>query len=141
MVRRVQGKAGNGRFLGPGRVIATVKHFVGDGGTVGGKDKGDNPSSDIDIRESLDGYTAAIAGAQSVMASYNSVRGVKCTATVAVTDALKGDMQFEAGGRRLNGHGRCRGAPHQLRRVDQAGARHVHGHRNSLERALRQHAG
>ena len=33
-------------FLGPGHVISTAKHFLGDGGTAGGKDQGDNPSSD-----------------------------------------------------------------------------------------------
>ena len=36
---------GRSDFLGAGKVIATAKHFVGDGGTPGGKDQGDNPSS------------------------------------------------------------------------------------------------
>ncbi|HUG46443.1 MAG TPA: glycoside hydrolase family 3 N-terminal domain-containing protein, partial [Sphingomicrobium sp.] len=50
MVEGLQGPAGTREFLGPGRVIATAKHFVGDGGTQG-KDQGDNPSSPREIRD------------------------------------------------------------------------------------------
>ena len=45
MVEGLQGRAGTPEFLGPGKVIATAKHFVGDGGTTGGRDQGDNPST------------------------------------------------------------------------------------------------
>ena len=51
MVEGLQGRAGTAEFLGPGKVIATAKHFVGDGGTAGGKDQGENPSDDVAIRD------------------------------------------------------------------------------------------
>jgi beta-glucosidase len=113
MVEGLQGKAGTKDFLGPGKVIATVKHFVGDGGTTDGKDQGDNPSSDRQMRDIHGaGYPPAItAGVQSVMASYNSVRGVKMHGNKPLlTDALKGDMHFDglAVGD-WNGHGQVSG--------------------------------
>ena len=60
-------------------MIATAKHFVGDGGTAGGKDQGDNPSSPQELRDIHGaGYPPAIeAGVQSVMASFSTVRGEK----------------------------------------------------------------
>ena len=61
MVEGLQGRAGTPEFLGAGKVIATAKHFVGDGGTVGGKDQGDNPSSPQDLaRVHGAGYPPAI---------------------------------------------------------------------------------
>ena len=54
--------------------IATAKHFMGDGGTDQGKDRGVNKSSEADmINIHAQGYyTALAAGAQTVMASFNS---------------------------------------------------------------------
>ena len=98
MVEGLQGKAGTKEFLGRGKVIATVKHFVGDGGTAGGRDQGDNPASDKEIRDLHGaGYPPAIrAGAQSVMASFSSIRGVKMHGNRdLLTGALKGDMHFD----------------------------------------------
>jgi beta-glucosidase len=113
MVEGLQGKAGTREFLGPGKVVATVKHFVGDGGTAGGKDQGDNPSSDRVIRDIHGaGYPPAVeAGVQSVMASYSSIRGQKMHGNRSLlTDALKGDMHFDGlvvGD--WNGHGQVPG--------------------------------
>ena len=113
MVEGLQGRAATPEFLGPGKVIATAKHFVGDGGTSAGKDQGDNPSSDEQIRDIHGaGYPPAIeAGVQSVMASYNSVRGQKMHGNRdLLTDALKGDMNFDGfvvGD--WNGHGQLPG--------------------------------
>jgi beta-glucosidase len=98
MVEGLQGRAGTLEFLGAGKVIATAKHFVGDGGTVGGKDQGDNPSSPQDLaRVHGAGYPPAIeAGAQSVMISFSSVRGEKTTGDrELITDALKSRMNFD----------------------------------------------
>jgi hypothetical protein len=50
MVEGLQGRAGTPEFLGDGKVIATVKHFVGDGGTAGGRDQGDTQVNDITLR-------------------------------------------------------------------------------------------
>jgi beta-glucosidase len=55
-------------------VIATAKHFLGDGGTTGGKDQGVNPSTEQKmINVHGQGYYGALAaGAQTVMISFNS---------------------------------------------------------------------
>ena len=65
-----------GSFASSGRptVVATAKHFMGDGGTDQGKDQGENKSS-LDDMMNIHGagyYTALAAGAQTVMASFNS---------------------------------------------------------------------
>jgi beta-glucosidase len=54
--------------------IATAKHFMGDGGTDQGKDRGVNKSSAGDMMNihAQGYYTALGAGAQTVMASFNS---------------------------------------------------------------------
>jgi beta-glucosidase len=97
MIEGLQGKAGTPDFMGPGRVIGTVKHFVGDGGTDGGKDQGDNLSTPEQLRDIHGvGYPPAIeAGVQSVMASFSSVRGEKVHGDRdLLTGALKEDMSF-----------------------------------------------
>ncbi len=65
-----------GRFDAAGRptVVATAKHFLGDGGTDMGVDQGENKASFDDLlRVHGAGYVSAIdAGVQTVMASFNS---------------------------------------------------------------------
>ncbi len=98
MVEGLQGVPGKPGFLGPGKVIATAKHFVGDGGTTGGKDQGDNPATPEQLRAIHGaGYPPAVeAGVQSVMASFSSVRGVKTTGDRdLLTGALKERMGFD----------------------------------------------
>ena len=58
-------------------MISSVKHFLGDGGTTNGKDQGDTRVSEAElVRIHAAGYPPAIAaGAQAVMASFNSVNG------------------------------------------------------------------
>ena len=113
MVEGLQGTPGTPEFLGAGRVIATAKHFVGDGGTANGKDQGDNPSTDQQIRDIHGaGYPPAVeAGVQTVMASYSSVRGQKMHGNrELLTNRLKGDMHFDGfvvGD--WNGHGQVPG--------------------------------
>jgi beta-glucosidase len=79
MVEGLQGKPGDPDFLRAGHVIATAKHFIGDGGTDKGKDQGDTLSSEEDLRDLFaPPYQAAIAsGVQAVMASYSSWHGRK----------------------------------------------------------------
>ncbi|MGV9776339.1 glycoside hydrolase family 3 N-terminal domain-containing protein [Streptosporangium sp. NPDC003464] len=62
------------RGIGDRGVIATAKHFIGDGGTLKGVDQGVNPSSEAEmINIHGQGYYGALAaGAQTVMASFNS---------------------------------------------------------------------
>jgi beta-glucosidase len=113
MVEGLQGEPGSADFLGAGRVIATAKHFVGDGGTDKGRDQGDNLSTDAEIRDIHGaGYPPAVeAGVQSVMASYNSVRGTKMHGNrELLTNQLKGSMHFDGlvvGD--WNGHGQVPG--------------------------------
>jgi beta-glucosidase len=63
-----------GDLRGDATVVATAKHFMGDGGTDQGKDQGLNKSTRAEMIN-IHGrgyYTALAAGAQTVMASYNS---------------------------------------------------------------------
>jgi len=97
MVRGLQGTPGTPQFLDAAHVIATAKHFLGDGGT-GGVDQGDNGASESELRDvDAAGYRAALgAGAQTVMASYSSWHGVRMHGYRALlTDVLKGRMGFD----------------------------------------------
>ena len=88
-------------------VAGTSKHYIGEGQTQNGVNQGDVVTSDYGV-ESFDGlmeekellapYKAAVeAGVYTVMASYNSVDGLKCHANKhLLTDVLKGDT--ESGG-------------------------------------------
>ncbi|MCE6997952.1 exo 1,3/1,4-beta-D-glucan glucohydrolase [Saccharothrix sp. S26] len=85
-------------------VLATAKHFIGDGGTVNGKDQGVNPSSEAEmINIHGQGYYGALAaGAQTVMVSFNSWtndsgidEGKLHGSKRAITDILKGRMGFD----------------------------------------------
>jgi beta-glucosidase len=60
-------------------VVATAKHFIGDGGTHEGKDRGVNQSTMSEmINIHAQGYYPALqAGVQTVMASFNSWNDVK----------------------------------------------------------------
>jgi beta-glucosidase len=81
----------------PGRVLATAKHFVGDGGTRDGVDRGDTVLDEASLRKlHMAGYVAAIkAGVGSVMVSYNSWNGQKMHGNRhLITDVLKGELGF-----------------------------------------------
>ena len=82
----------------PGRVLATAKHFVGDGGTKNGVDRGDTVVDEATLRKvHMAGYVAAIkAGVGSVMVSYNSWNGQKMHGHKhLITDVLKGELKFQ----------------------------------------------
>ncbi|MBJ2129204.1 exo 1,3/1,4-beta-D-glucan glucohydrolase [Alteromonas sp. IB21] len=112
VVKGLQGAADKD-FLSDQRVISTVKHFVGDGGTVGGDDQGDNIASEQDLFDiHAQGYVGGLtAGAQSVMASFNSWNGEKLHGhKYLLTDVLKEQMGFDGfvvGD--WNGHGQVKG--------------------------------
>jgi len=97
MVAGLQGRRATAEFMAPGRTLSAVKHFVGDGGTLAGRDQGDTviPEAQLSAVHSA-GYVAAIkAGALIVMASYNSWNGVKLHANhYLLTEILKGRMGF-----------------------------------------------
>lgn len=79
IVEGIQGRPGDADFTRGPHVIATVKHFLGDGGTETGRDQGDNRHSERELRDIFaPGYPAAItSGVQTAMASYNSWHGQK----------------------------------------------------------------
>ncbi len=113
LVEGLQGAVGSPDFLGEERVIATAKHFLGDGGTFEGDDQGDTRASEEELRD-IHGapYVAALdAGAQAVMASFSSWHGRKMHGhRDLLTDVLKGRMAFDGlvvGD--WNGHGQLPG--------------------------------
>ena len=97
MVTGLQGKWNTSDFEAAGHVIASAKHFLGDGGTEQGRDQFDNWSSVPElIRVHAAGYLPAInAGALTVMASYNGWHGIKMHENkVLLTDVLKDRFHF-----------------------------------------------
>jgi beta-glucosidase len=81
----------------PGSVMATAKHFIGDGGTTGGKDQGNTQISESELRAvHLPPFREAVnRGVGSVMISYNSWNGVKDHGNkYLITDLLKGELGF-----------------------------------------------
>ncbi|MEL6229161.1 MAG: exo 1,3/1,4-beta-D-glucan glucohydrolase [Cyanobacteria bacterium J06627_3] len=97
MVKGLQGELGTDSFLSNQQVLATAKHFIGDGGTQGGKDQGNNIDSEIDLRDYHGaGYPAAIdAGVQTVMASFSAWHGQRLHGCKPLlTDVLKKRMGF-----------------------------------------------
>jgi len=82
----------------PITLIATAKHFIGDGSTDFGVEGGNATLSMEEIYERLlPPYRAAVeAGIGSVMASFNSLNGVPMHAHRAmITDVLKDSLKFE----------------------------------------------
>ena len=113
LVEGLQGTPGSADYLGDGRVIATAKHFFGDGGTTQGIDTGD-VDGDIGQLKKIHAvpYPAAIdAGVQAVMASFNSINGRKMHGNRALlTGVLRDEMDFDGlvvGD--WNGHGQVQG--------------------------------
>lgn len=97
IVEGVQGKFGSKDFMAPGRIVASAKHFLADGGTDQGRDQGDaRISEDELIRIHNAGYPPAIdAGVLTVMASFSSWQGIKHHGhKQLLTDVLKGQMGF-----------------------------------------------
>ena len=109
MVDGLQGE-GAERF-GPERVLSTVKHWIGDGGTLDGVDRGDNHyTEEYLINLHAAGYLSALdSGAQVVMASFNSWYNSKNYDVMGsgnynykihgsrylITDVLKERMRFD----------------------------------------------
>jgi len=82
---------------GPTSVLATAKHYVGDGGTTGGVDQGNTQLSEAELRAiHLPPFQAAIArGVGSVMISYSSWNGVKLHGhQYLISTVLKGELAF-----------------------------------------------
>ncbi|HUP44122.1 MAG TPA: glycoside hydrolase family 3 N-terminal domain-containing protein [Thermoanaerobaculia bacterium] len=113
IIEGLQGAPRAPGFLGRGKVIATAKHFIGDGGTEGGRDQGNTLATEVELRDIHGaGYGGALrAGVQAIMASYNSWHGRKLHGIgELLTDVLKNRMGFDGlvvGD--WNGHGQVAG--------------------------------
>ncbi|WP_200207052.1 glycoside hydrolase family 3 protein [Micromonospora coerulea] len=82
---------------GPTSVLATAKHYLGDGGTTGGDDQGDTQLTEAELRAvHLPPFQAAVQrGVGSVMISYSSWNGVKLHGNqYLITTVLKGELGF-----------------------------------------------
>jgi beta-glucosidase len=100
MVRGLQGTLGS-----PTSVLATAKHYLGDGGTFHGKDQGETRTTEAELaRTHAAGYYGALkAGVQTVMVSYSSFTdtatgrrwGKMHANRHLVTDVLKGRLGFD----------------------------------------------
>ncbi|WP_145978300.1 glycoside hydrolase family 3 protein [Tistrella mobilis] len=96
-VEGLQGRVGQD-FLKDGRVIATAKHFIGDGGTTKGTDRGDTQLPEVVLRDIHGaGYPPALAaGVQTVMASFSSWNGAALHGHQGLlTRVLKDRMGFD----------------------------------------------
>ncbi|GAB3113615.1 glycoside hydrolase family 3 protein [Aestuariicella hydrocarbonica] len=94
----LQGSAHSSQLLDETRVVATAKHFIGDGGTLGGIDRGNNLSPEQELFDLHgQGYVSALsAGVQRVMASFNSWQGEKLHGSqYLLTEVLKNRMGFD----------------------------------------------
>jgi beta-glucosidase len=94
----VKGFQGDALSNDPLTVLACAKHFIGDGGTQGGKDQGDAECDEATLRKLyLPPYAAAIkAGVGSIMVSYSSWNGQKMHGNkYLLTEVLKGELGFQ----------------------------------------------
>lgn len=97
-IEGLQGTAGTKEFLGQGKVLATAKHFIGDGGTSFGDDQGFTEGEEQALlRTHLPGYISALnAGVQTVMASYSTWNGTHSHANARLMNQLlKGQLGFD----------------------------------------------
>ncbi|TDC58401.1 beta-glucosidase [Actinomadura sp. KC345] len=96
MTTAVDGLQG-GELGGPASVLATAKHYIGDGATEGGDDRGDAKVSEEELREiHLPPFRAAVRrGVGSVMVSYSSWNGLKMHQNrYLISDVLKRELGF-----------------------------------------------
>lgn len=93
----VRGQQGD-RYNAPWRVISTAKHFVGDGATDNGHDRGNATMTDKELYEKyLPPYEAVVEqGVLSVMASFNQINGVhQHVDSARLTGILKTELGFD----------------------------------------------
>lgn len=98
MVKGLQGEGGSEKFLTNEHVIATTKHYIGDGGTLNGVDRGPTQGDEKHLRDIHGaGYFSGLeAGAQVVMASFTSWQDTRMHGhKYLLTDVLKNRMGFD----------------------------------------------
>lgn len=93
----LQGQISSEQYLKSGKVLATAKHFIGDGGTQTGKDQGNTILSEKKLVEiHSPGYVELLnRGVQTVMVSFSSWNSEKIHGRQdLLTDVLKKRMGF-----------------------------------------------
>ncbi|MEC3978120.1 glycoside hydrolase family 3 protein [Amycolatopsis sp. H20-H5] len=93
----ITGLQGNELGAKKGSVLATAKHYIGDGGTTAGVDQGNTQISEQELRKThLPPFKEAIKrGVGSVMISFSSFQGVRMHAQqYLITDVLKKELGF-----------------------------------------------
>jgi beta-glucosidase len=93
-VRGLQGKS----LAEANSVVACAKHYLGDGGTTGGKDQGNTECDEATLRRIfLPGYVAAVkSGVGTIMVSFSSWNGQKMHGNkYLLTDVLKKELGFD----------------------------------------------
>ena len=98
MIRGLQGYPGSTNFLDKAHVLATSKHFVGEGSTVDGIDQGNACCSEQELVNihAIGHFAALRAGAQVVMAAFNSWNNEKVHgSSYLLQDVLKRKMGFK----------------------------------------------
>ncbi|MFC8094431.1 glycoside hydrolase family 3 N-terminal domain-containing protein [Streptomyces sp. NPDC057301] len=94
----VRGMQGTGEFFAGDKAPVVLKHFAGQGATVGGRNSAE---SELGLRElheiHLPAARAGIrAGAAAVMAAYNEVDGMPCSGNRALlTELLREGWEFD----------------------------------------------
>jgi beta-glucosidase len=79
-------------------ILATAKHFAGDGGTTNGKDQGNTDATEADFRALfVTPYEAAVKrNVGSIMVSFSSWNGQKMHSNQhLITEVLKGELGFK----------------------------------------------
>ena len=97
IVYGIQGRPGEDMAARPDAMVASAKHFLGDGGTLEGIDQGDALISEAELRDIHGaGYVTALeAGAKTVMASFSAWNGKRMHGHEGLlTDVLKARMNF-----------------------------------------------
>jgi beta-glucosidase len=93
----VTGLQGATLGAGPASILATAKHWIADGGTLGGDEGGDARISEAELREiHMPPFLAAMrAGVGSIMIAHSSVNGLPMHADRhLITEVLKGELGF-----------------------------------------------
>ncbi|WP_184088299.1 glycoside hydrolase family 3 protein [Sphingomonas xinjiangensis] len=113
MIRGLQGEPNTTDRIQKGKVAASAKHFLADGGTFNGIDQGDARVSEAELIKTHNaGYPGAVnAGTLTVMSSFSSWNGAKMHGNKSLlTGVLKDRMGFQGfivGD--WNGHGQIPG--------------------------------
>ncbi len=94
----LQGDPDTEGFMNENHVMATAKHFIGDGGTENGIDRGNNTDTEPDLLSThAQGYLSAIeAGVLSIMPSHSMWHGERLHGHhYLLTEILKNRMGFD----------------------------------------------